>query len=120
MRERVAINPHTKKTHHLTIMAKNINGKRVSILSNVKETYKHCYPTDVLGDSLDGNISFAQVIARMQEGEDFSNIIKVNDSIVREHIFIILTAVGGVKYDDIYTMWLNQELLKTKYLDSIF
>lgn len=120
MRERVAINPHTKKTHHLTIMAKNINGKRVSILSNVKETYKHCYPNDVLGDSLDGNISFAQVIARMQEGEDFSNIIKVNDSIVREHIFIILTAVGGVKYDDIYTMWLNQELLKTKYLDSIF
>ena len=90
MRERVAINPHTKKTHHLTIMAKNINGKRVSILSNVKETYKHCYPTDVLGDSLDGNISFAQVIARMQEGED------------------------------IYTMWLNSELLKTKYLDSIF
>ena len=120
MRGRVTINPYTPKTHHLTIMAKNINGKRVSILSNVKETYKHCYPTDVLGDCLDGNISFAQVIARMQEGEEFYNIIKVNDSLVREHIFILLAAVGGVKYDDIYTMWLNQELLKTKYLDSIF
>ena len=56
----------------------------------------------------------------MQEGEQFYNIIKVNDSLVREHIFILLAAVGGVKYDDIYTMWLNQELLKTKYLDSIF
>ena len=95
-------------------MAKNINGKRISILSNVKETYKHCYPTDVLGDSLDGYISFAQVLARMQEGEDFYNIIKVEDSIVREHIFIILAAVGGVKYDDIYTMWLNSELSKTE------
>ena len=101
-------------------MAKNINRKRISILSNVKETYKHCYPTDVLGDSLDGYISFAQVLARMQEGEDFYNIIKVEDSIVREHIFSILASVGGVKYDDIYTMWLNSELLKTKYLDSIF
>ena len=95
-------------------MAKNINGKRISILSNVKETYKHCYPTDVLGDSLDGNISFAQVLARMQEGEDFYNIIKVEDSIVREHIFSILASVGGVKYDDIYTMWLNSELSKTE------
>lgn len=116
MRGRVTINPYTPKIHHLTIMAKNINGKRVSILSNVKETYKHCYPTDVLGDSLDGNISFAQVIARMQEGEEFSNIIKVNDSHIREHIFILLTAVGGVKYDDIYTMWLNSELLKKEYV----
>ena len=97
-------------------MAKNINGKRISILSNVKETYKHCYPTDVLGDSLDGNISFAQVLARMQEGEDFYNIIKVEDSIVREHIFSILASVGGVKYDDIYTMWLNSELLKKEYV----
>ena len=95
-------------------MAKNINGKRISILSNVKETYKHCYPTDVLGDSLDGYISFAQVLARMQKGEDFYNIIKVEDSIVREHIFSILASVGGVKYDDIYTMWLNSELSKTK------
>lgn len=95
-------------------MAKNINGKRISILSNVKETYKHCYPTDVLGDSLDGYISFAQVLARMQEGEDFYNIIKVEDSIVREHIFSILASVGGVKYDDIYTMWLNSELSKTE------
>ena len=95
-------------------MAKNINGKRISILSNVKETYKHCYPTDVLCDSLDGYISFAQVLARMQEGEDFYNIIKVEDSIVREHIFSILASVGGVKYDDIYTMWLNSELSKTE------
>lgn len=95
-------------------MAKNINGKRISILSNVKETYKHCYPTDVLGDSLDEYISFAQVLARMQEGEDFYNIIKVEDSIVREHIFSILASVGGVKYDDIYTMWLNSELSKTE------
>ena len=95
-------------------MAKNIIGKLISILSNVKETYKHCYPTDVLGDSLDGNISFAQVLARMQEGEDFYNIIKVEDSIVREHIFSILASVGGVKYDDIYTMWLNSELSKTE------
>ena len=88
-------------------MAKNINGKRISILSNVKETYKHCYPTDVLGDCLNGCISFAQVLARMQEGEDFYNLIKVEDSIVREHIFSILASVGGVKYDDIYTIWLN-------------
>ena len=101
-------------------MAKNINGKRISILSNVKETYKHCYPTDVLGDSLDGYISFAQVLARMQKGEDFYNIIKVEDSIVREHIFSILAVVGGVKYDDIYTMWINSKELRKNYVDAFF
>ena len=101
-------------------MAKIIKGKRVSILSNVKATYKHLYPSDILGDSLDGYISFAQVLARMQEGEEFYNIIKVNDSLVREHIFDILAIVGGVKYADIYTMWLNSEALKKAYLDNLF
>ena len=104
-------------------MAKIINGKRVSILSNVKAIYKNCYPHDKECDYLNENISFAQVLARMQEGEDFYQIIGINgfaDSIVRERIFDILSVVGGVKYDDIYTLWLNADELRKNYVATIF
>lgn len=101
-------------------MAKILNGKRVSILSNVKATYKNCYPSDVEGENLNKYISFSQVFARMQEGENFYEIIGISDSIIRERIFSIMATVGGVKYDDIYTMWINSEELRKEYLANFF
>lgn len=101
-------------------MAKIIKGKRVNILSNVKAIYNHCYPSDSEGNFLNENISFAQILARMQEGEDFYQIIGVSDSIIRERIFDILAIVGGVKYGDIYTLWLNADELRKNYTATIF
>lgn len=96
-------------------MAKNINGKRVSILSNVKATYINLYPSDELGQELNEHISFAQLLASIEEGKNFYETINVGDSIVRERLFSILAIVGGVKYDDIYTRWLNSYELKEKW-----
>lgn len=101
-------------------MAKTINGKRVNILSNVKEIYQHCFPTDVEGYNLNKNISFAQILAHMEHGEDFYNIIGVNDSLIRERIFDLTAKVAHIKYDVIYNMWLNAEELEKKYLENLF
>lgn len=96
-------------------MAKNFNGKRVSILSNIKATYIHLYPADEMGKDLNEHISFAQLLASIEEGENVYKTLNVEDSIVRERIFTLLAVVAGVQYDDIYTRWLNSEELKKKW-----
>ena len=101
-------------------MAKIINHKHVSILSKVKETYNNCYPSDTMGNDLNKNLTFVQLLADMQRGEDFYKLIGVSDSIVRERIFTLLAVVGGIKYDDIYCMWLNAEDLQKQYLSILF
>lgn len=101
-------------------MAKIINHKIVSILSKVKETYNNCYPSDPLGNALNENLTFVQLLADMQRGENFYKLIGVSDSIVRERIFTLLAIVGGIKYDDVYCMWINATYLQKQYLSILF
>ena len=95
-------------------MSKRINGKNFDILSNVKSTYKHIYPQDKDAKYIKDNITFANVLAEMQNGNDFYDITftdQYSDSLMRERIFTILSKVSGVDYDKIYYMWLNNEHL---------
>ena len=107
-------------------MAKVINHKLVSVLSNVKDTYKNCYPSDELGNDINDKLSFAQVIARMQEGWDFYETIsdpckfRIHDSVIRERIFTLIAIVAGIKYDVIYELWLNSEKIREQYLRGLF
>lgn len=91
-------------------MAKRINGKNFDILSNVKNTYRHIYPKDKDVQYIKENISFVNVLAEMQNGNDFYDITftdQYSDSLMRERIFTILSKVSGIDYDKIYYMWLN-------------
>ena len=91
-------------------MAKRINGKNFDILSNVKNTYRHIYPKDKDVQYIKENISFVNVLAEMQNGNDFYDIVftdQYSDSLMRERIFAILSKVSGIDYDKIYYMWLN-------------
>ena len=91
-------------------MAKRINGKNFDILSNVKNTYRHIYPKDKDVQYIKENISFVNVLAEMQNGNDFYDIVftdQYSDSLMRERIFTILSKVSGIDYDKIYYMWLN-------------
>ena len=91
-------------------MAKRINGKNFDILSNVKSTNKHIYPQYKDVRYIKENISFANVLAEMQKGNDFYDIVftdQYSDSLMRERIFTILSKVSGIDYDKIYYMWLN-------------
>lgn len=91
-------------------MAKRINGKNFDILSNVKSAYKYIYPQDKDVQYIKENLSFAAVLAEMQKGNDFYDIVftdQYSDSLMRERIFTILSKVSGLDYDKIYYMWLN-------------
>ena len=91
-------------------MAKRINGKNFDMLSNVQNEYSHIYPQDKDAKYIKDNITFANVLAEMQNGKDFYDITftdQYSDSIMRERIFTILSKVSGVDYDKIYYMWLN-------------
>ena len=91
-------------------MAKRINGKNFDILSNVKTAYRHIYPEDKDAKYIKDNITFANVLAEMQNGNDFYDITftdQYSDSLMRERIFTILSKVSGIDYDKIYYMWLN-------------
>lgn len=86
-------------------MATNLCGKRTSILSNVKETYKRCYVSDELGDEINPEITFAQLLAGMVEKKDFYDMVGVSDSIMRERLFDLMAILGGIKTREIYDLW---------------
>ena len=91
-------------------MAKRINGKNFDILSNVKSTYTYLYPEDKDVEYIKDDITFVNVLADMQNGADFYEIVftgQYSDSVMRERIFTILSKVSGIDYDKIYYMWLN-------------
>lgn len=73
-----------------------------------------------MGNDINKNLTFAQLLGDMQRGEDFYKLIGVSDSIVRERIFNLLAVVGGIKYDEVYCMWLNAEELQKQYLSILF
>ena len=93
-------------------MAKQINGKKYDILSNVKSTYTYLYPEDKDVEYIKDDITFVNVLADMQKGADFYEIVfaeQYSDSLMRERIFAILSQVSGINYDRIYSIWLNND-----------
>lgn len=93
-------------------MARRIKGKNFDILSNVKSTYIYLYPEDKDVEYIKDDITFVNVLADMQKGADFYEIVFIgqySDSLMRERIFTILSDVSGLNYDKIYYMWLNND-----------
>ena len=70
---------------------------------NVKNWYVDKYPTDTLGQDINEEITFNDVVDGIENGKDIYNILGVNDSIVRERIFDFISRYGKV---DVYNKWL--------------
>lgn len=104
------IGRQTKARHRKKDM-KEINGIQFETSSNLKETYRAVYPTDTLGNSLDSEITLADVFARMMKGENIYRIIFADkdkfDSIVRERVFEMLALAMECDYNDIYNLWIE-------------
>lgn len=97
-------------------MAKRFNGKLISMLSNVKNVYKHNWASDVCANEIKDNITFADILFYMTKGQDVYEIIFKDkdyiDSVVRERIFTLLAIVSGLKQTTIYNIWYNSVALK--------
>ena len=70
---------------------------------NVKNWYVDKYPTDTLGQDINEEITFNDVVDGIENGKDIYDILGVNDSIVRERIFDFISRYGKI---DVYNKWL--------------
>lgn len=88
------------------------NGKTITVKellneTKLKEWYTEQYPTDDMGEELDGDKTLLDVFNLMADGYDFYDIIGVCDSIIRERVFTKLANVMKVDYQVIYYLWLQ-------------
>lgn len=78
--------------------------------TSVKDWYLKEYPTDDVGEYINDEITFEDIIIGMYFREDFYRITGRHiDSIVRERIFSKLAEMYGVDYGIIYDMWLGDK-----------
>ena len=76
--------------------------------SKIKDFYQAAYPTDELGEQINGNATFQDAFECLQVGFNFYAFLGVSDSIVRERVFDALAVLMNCSYEHIYYQWLNE------------
>ncbi|MGN0764853.1 MAG: zincin-like metallopeptidase domain-containing protein [Christensenellales bacterium] len=71
---------------------------------NVSKWYQDNYPDDDMGKDINTAIVFDDILNRESE---FSTIVGVSDSVIRERIFNELANRANVPYEEIYDRWLE-------------
>ena len=75
-------------------------------MMSIKEFYCEEYPTDDLGEEINGGATFGGLWAAIRGGIIYE-YLGVHDSIVRERVFEKFSQITGHDYDYIYEQWLN-------------
>ena len=73
----------------------------------IKNWYTHYYETDELGQEINSMATFNDLYRALVDGRDVYDVIGVGDSLVRERLFEELAILLGVRYNDVYNMWIN-------------
>lgn len=74
----------------------------------IKEFYAKTYPTDDMVDEMDNSITFQQLLNELIKGNGYNiyEIIGVDDSLIRERVFLRLSEIMNIEYEYIYNLWL--------------
>ena len=74
----------------------------------VKPKFKERFPEEgSFIDQIPEDLTFRKVMDALNNEEDIYDVIGVNDSVVREEIFILLSDLLDIEYDEIYQLWLH-------------
>lgn len=75
----------------------------------VKPKFKERFPEEgsFFIDQIPEDLTFRKVLDGLNNEENIYDIIGVDDSVVREEIFILLSDLLEVEYDEIYQLWLH-------------
>ena len=84
-------------------MLEKFNGQ-----SKIRDWYKWAYPTDELGDEINGGATFQKAFECLQVGFDFYAFLGVGDTVIRERVFDGLACLMGCSYEHIYYQWLKK------------
>lgn len=73
----------------------------------IREWYANEYPTDGRGEEINSDVTFEDLFAALNTYKPVSNVLGVNDSIVRERAFSKLATILNVDYGYIFAQWMN-------------
>ena len=75
----------------------------------IKEFYAKAYPTDDMVDDMDNSITFQQLLNELIKGngDNIYEIMGVDDSLIRERVFLRLSEIMNIEYEYIYNLWLH-------------
>lgn len=74
----------------------------------VKPRFEERFPEEgSFIDQIPEDLTFRKVLDGLNNEENIYDIIGVDDSVVREEIFILLSDLLDVEYDEIYQLWLH-------------
>lgn len=74
----------------------------------VKPRFEERFPEEgSFIDQIPEDLTFRKVMDALNNEEDIYDVIGVNDSVVREEIFILLSDLLDIEYDEIYQLWLH-------------
>jgi hypothetical protein len=75
--------------------------------TKVKDWYTHTYNNDEIGERINSDITFNDVFNCLNRGKCIYELLKVDDSIVRERVFNALSDIMDCDYDYIYDQWIT-------------
>lgn len=84
---------------------------------SIKNWYCIEYPSDDLGDEINPELTFNDLIIAMYYREDCYRVLGVGDSLIRERVFEKLADIFVKSYDDIYNLWLGDPENKQQLSD---
>ena len=71
----------------------------------LRNWYMENFPTDELGNDINPDATFQDLLDALEFWWDVYEIIGVGDSVIRERLFAGLAEITGVNYDCIYEKW---------------
>lgn len=75
--------------------------------TKVKNWYTKKYPSDELGKDIASDVTFMDVFEALDNYRDIYELLKVDDSVIRERVFTRLAEITHYPYDVIYEQWLK-------------
>lgn len=67
----------------------------------IKSWYVDLYPNDEMAADIPTGLTFNEFYERLGK-EDAYEILKVNDSIVRERVFLAVSEMAGIDYEELW------------------
>ncbi|MBR3438259.1 MAG: hypothetical protein IKH13_01995, partial [Clostridia bacterium] len=86
---------------------------------SVKDWYCEKYPGDELGERINADLKFNEIVTVLQNGDNLYEAVGVGDSVVRERVFTELSDRMSVSYDEIYNMWLGNDKPKDLKVENL-
>ena len=75
---------------------------------NIKQFYLKNHPTDELGKEINPDATFAGLIETIKSGRNVYDFIGVDDSVVRERLFLKVCEIVDWKYKKLFNLWLDK------------